>query len=267
MPAPDGEATVLGIVDAGVWSATFGLCLTELQLSDAYGPRRIVRPGCGYLRERAHAMGVAEARNAITRMALATPAQWLLWLDTDMGFPATVLDELRDAADPAERPVMGALCFSLRTDRTTPAPYHASRYEIRPTMLRWAELPADPDSGRQAEAGFTPMMEYPRGAVVPVSATGAACLLVHRSALERVRDRYGERWFEPITHPTAGPGGTPRPFSEDISFCVRLQAVDVPVHVDTRVRTTHDKGGVFLDEVTFAQQMEFRAALARGDDA
>jgi hypothetical protein len=35
---------------------------------------------------------------------------------------------------------------------------------------------------------------------------------------------------------------------------VRLAALDIPVHVNTAVKTTHDKGGIFLDEETFDAQ-------------
>jgi hypothetical protein len=78
--------------------------------------------------------------------------------------------------------------------------------------------------------------------------------LIHRRALRKVRQEYGDEWFSIATHPT-GLNGKPRHFSEDMSFCVRLAAVGIPVHVDTRVKTAHEKGGIFLTEdVYLAQQ-------------
>jgi hypothetical protein len=69
----------------------------------------------------------------------------------------------------------------------------------------------------------------------------------------KVRAKYGDAWFDTATHPT-GLKGKPRNFSEDLSFCVRLAACGIPLHVDTRVKTTHYKGGIFLDEELFLAQ-------------
>jgi len=60
----------------------------------------------------------------------------------------------------------------------------------------------------------------------------------------------------PITDPTGGGNGTPRMFSEDLSFCIRASAVGLPIGVDTSIKTTHYKGGIYLDETTFAMQEE-----------
>ena len=103
------------------------------------------------------------------------------------------------------------------------------------------------------EVGFTVMHMYPPDEVVQVSGTGAACLLIHREALKKVRAEYGDQWFSEITHPT-GLKGKPRMFSEDLSFCIRLQGVGVPIHVNTAVKTTHEKGGIFLDEEMYDRQ-------------
>jgi hypothetical protein len=69
--------------------------------------------------ERVHALrygtgGLIEARNqAVFDFLEEYPeADWLFWLDTDMGFPAETLELLLAAADPIERPIVGALCFS-----------------------------------------------------------------------------------------------------------------------------------------------------------
>jgi hypothetical protein len=99
------------------------------------------------------------------------------------------------------------------------------------------------------EVGFRSRIDYERDALVEVSATGAACLLIHRTVLHRIREKVGPHWFDPITHPK----GTT--FSEDLSFCVRVAAVGFPIHVDTRVRTTHDKHGVFLDELEIERSL------------
>ena len=240
----EGTALV-AYLDPGQWSACFGLSLRDLFLHDLTGPQRIVRPGGGEMRKIVGAMGVAAGRNDIARSFLDDhDAEWLWFIDSDMGFAPDTVDRLIKSADPELRPVMGGLCFAMK--RAGRGDFHAERMRISPTVYEYLQL--------EDEVGFRPILDYQRDQVVQVAGTGAACLLIHRRALQAVRERYGDAWFDQITHPTGDRGGKPRTFSEDLSFCIRLAAVDIPVHVDTAVKTTHEKGALFLDEYTFDLQ-------------
>lgn len=235
---------VVGFLDAGQWSACFGLSYRDLCLYDLLGERRIVREGGRELRQLCGTGGIAEGRNEVARSFLdATDAEWLFFIDADMGFAQDTVDRLVHSADRYKRPVMGGLAFAQR--RTGRGEYYAEQFAVVPTCYAYAEL-AD-------ELGFVPMPDYGRDQVIQVAGTGAACLLIHRRVLGLIRDRYGDAWFDPITHPTGLRGGR-RVFSEDLSFCVRCQAVDVAVHVDTSVKTCHEKGGIYLDEAAFDRQ-------------
>lgn len=239
----DGGAVLIGYLDDGHWSACFGLSKQDLFLYDLAHEQRMFRGGGGELRKMVGAMGIASGRNDIARTFLDDhTAEWLWFIDTDMGFAPDTVDRLIASADPAVRPVMGGLCFAGLRDRRERAPLHAERVVIQPTVYEYVEA--------DGEVGFRPIVDYARDQVVQAAGTGAACLLIHRSALEKVRAQYGDAWFDQMVHPT-GFRGRPRTFSEDLSFCVRLQAVGIPVHVDTSVKTTHEKGFVFLDEETF----------------
>jgi len=254
-PSPIG-GVALAIIDGGTWCSSFGLSLTELQLWDVAHDARIIRPGCGYLHHQAGTGAIAEARNEVTARFLAdTSAEWLFMVDTDMGFAPNVLDQLLAVADPVKRPIVGALTFQQRHDRTIAADLHAKRWRIQPAMFRLARIAADVDAGVLGEEGFVSIRNYPRDQVIQVDGTGAACLLVHRSVFEMIADKFGPgTWFEPLRHPTGGPGGTSRWFSEDLSFCLRVSAVDTPISVHTGVRTSHHKGGIFLDETMYDRQ-------------
>jgi hypothetical protein len=70
---------------------------------------------------------------------------------------------------------------------------------------------------------------------VRCGATGAAILLVHRTVLERVRDRFGESWFDQLQDPNGSTMG------EDVSFFDRTRQLDIPLWVHTGIRTTHFK--------------------------
>lgn len=250
----------VAFLDGGQWSACFGLSYRDLCLYDQAKSRRVIRPGGMELRAVTGTGGIAVNRNKVAAQFLAdTDAEWLFMVDTDMGFAPNTIDRLIDSADPRERPVVGALAFACVRE-SLKGDYYAERFRIQPTLYQWVDT--------DTEVGVLPILDYPRDAIVQVAATGAACMLIHRAALETVHAKYGRAWFDPITHPT-GLNGGPRTFSEDLSFCVRLQACGIPLYVDTAVKTTHEKGCLYLDEDTFDQQMAlWRLAtdLAKGGD-
>jgi len=237
-----------GFVDGGQWSACFGLSWMDLLLYDvARGDSRILREGGQYLRKVAGTMGVAGGRNEITAAFLESDAEWLWFVDTDMGFAADTVDRLIASAETNGSGVTGALCFAQQRDPHLSQPdFYAARYRIIPTLYEFTEIE------ETGEKGWQHIARYKRDAWQQVAGTGAACLLIHRDAAKAV----GPDPFQPITLPDAGGKGTPRTFSEDLSFCIRAAAADVMVAVDTSVKTTHHKGGIYLDEVSYAMQQE-----------
>lgn len=232
-------SVAVGFLDPGEWSASFGMSLVDLYLADAHTSRRIIQDG-KQLRNFCSAGGIVAGRNEIAAQFLdATECEWLFMVDSDMGFAPDTVERLVEAAHKYDRPVMGGLCFALRRDSA--GPLYATRYVTVPTIYNFVET--------DSEAGFQSICTYPRDEVTVVGATGAACLLVHRRALFKVREKYGPHWFDPIPNPK---GSTA--FSEDLSFCVRLAACDVPIHVHTGVKTSHYKGGIYLDEDLYDAQ-------------
>lgn len=236
-----------GFVDAQEWAACFGMSWADLLLYDQAGPQRIIRDGGKYFRNIAGCMGVASARNEIAHNFLATDGEWLFMVDTDMGFEPTTVDRLVASAEANKVPVLGALCFAQKKDPDLiQGPMHAARLRIQPTIYRYAEIE------KTGERGFRSVTKYFRDSFQYAAGTGAACILIHRSALLAV----GPEPFMPITDPIGAGNGMPRTFSEDLSFCVRVQGAGMEMGVDTSIKTTHYKGGIFLDEVTFAMQEE-----------
>jgi GT2 family glycosyltransferase len=164
---------------------------------------------------------ISTARNMIVREFLdGQLAPWLLMVDTDMVFAPTALDRLVAAADPTDRPVVGALCYSQNHEGGDP---FATMYEV-----------TEPEPGRPRFVRYT---QWPEDACMRVTATGAAFLLMHRTALERVRDSAGDAaapWFRET--PVGG-----ALMGEDMTFCLRAAAAGVPVHVYTGVQVGHMK--------------------------
>lgn len=198
----------------------------RLAAYDAINSGRIMGTG-GPLMVTCSSGALVESRNLATRLWLDdTPHEWLWFVDTDMGFEPDTVDRLVDAADPAERPVVGALCFSAR--EVVADGMGGRRIMPAPTLYSPAK-----DVGGQV--GFTTRWHYPENTVVQVAGTGAACLLVHRTAAEKIRAQYGDTWWDPVKYPDG------RWVSEDLSFCWRLSTLGIPLFVHTGVKTTHHK--------------------------
>jgi GT2 family glycosyltransferase len=170
---------------------------------------------------------ISEARNLVVRRFLdECRAPWLLMLDTDMVFTPSDVDRLVQAADPAARPVLGALCYSQ----------DGATGEKQPTMY---ELVQEPGGG---QVGFARYKIWPEDACMPVSATGAAFLLMHRDALEVIGKASGDRaapWFRESVIGAALVG-------EDMTFCLRAGAAGIPVHVCTGVKVGHVKTVILI---------------------
>ncbi len=196
---------------------------------------------------RTHPIRLVQSRNLTAKMFLdSTEHEWLWLVDTDMGFEPDCLDRLLQAADPGTAPVVGALCF---------APYETAydgmggmRVRITPTMYM---IGHDLD-GNVTYCFYGP---YPEDTVVQVAGTGAACLLVHRTVLEKVRAEHGDVWFDQLRDSKGDVVG------EDLSFCLRVGSVGIPVFVHTGVKTSH------LKDLYVLEEDYLRQPLQRMDDA
>jgi hypothetical protein len=201
--------------------------MTRLLVHDMASEQPRITSTNGPFMLRTHAGQLVEHRNLAVKLFLdETPHEWLFMVDTDMGFAADTVDRLVAAADPAERPVVGALCFSLQEvdhdgmggRRSIPAP----------TVYQMARSETD--------AWFTIRWEFPADTVIPVAGTGAACILIHRTAVEKIRAEHGDTWFDRVRYTGDG-----RLVGEDLAFCYRLRTVGLPVYVHTGIKTTHHK--------------------------
>lgn len=230
----------IGYLHPGDVSATFAISLLKMELHEAF--RTGVPPLI--LAERCASGRIVDGRNEVTTAFLdRTPCEWLLFVDSDMGFAPDTLERLLGSAS-TDRPIVGGLCFGLRRVGTDPD-HHGEKFRQFPTIYQWVE--------RDDEVGFQIVTDYPRDEIVQVGATGAALVLIHREVMEKVRDQFGDHWFDQVTHPK-GNNGKGTKFSEDMSFFIRAQACGFPIYVDTSVKTCHDKGGVFLTEDTWDEQ-------------
>ena len=229
--APDKrETVVIAYVHPGTVSSYFTTSLLHTVLYDRLPGRQHI---VGVFEEWSSA-NISAPRNELTRRFVdETQADWLLWIDADMAWQPEALEALLASADPVERPIVGGLCFGALHDALFPTIYHL----------------AAADGG-----GFSTVrvLDYPQGAMVRCTATGAAFVLIHRSALERIRDHGFNRTF-PWFQETENLG---QPVGEDITFCLRAGQLDIPVHVNTAVRVGHHKSALLTEERFLAQRQD-----------
>lgn len=165
---------------------------------------------------------ISAARNdTVTEFLTDHRVPWLWMVDTDMVFTPDALERLLAAADPREHPIVGALCYKEAADGPLPTIYELVEQE-------------------DGSAAFANYNVWPENEVFQVGGTGAACLLIHRTALERVASGWGDKvdrvfpWFRESAMGRRAVG-------EDLTFCLRAQSAGLPVYVHTGVQVGHMK--------------------------
>lgn len=162
-------------------------------------------------------------RNLLVRRFLSIPEKpaWLLMVDSDMTWDPMALEHLLDWAQPDR--IIGGLCFT-----------HGPDGRIVPTIF-----------DQDAESGFAipwPAGEkVPENTVLPVYATGAAFLLIHRAALQAIGKLTPgpDCWFREHERYVEGQGFVW--MSEDFVFCDLAHQAGVDIYVHTGVEIGHVK--------------------------
>ena len=212
----------IGYIDGGQVEGQFAADIATICLGRTDRIAGLLRVG-GHL--------LSRQRNELVSSWLDnTSAPWLLMVDTDHRVPVAAFDKMVAAAHAVSAPVISALCFAA--------------YPARPGDLYPTPVPA---IYKHADAGqYLAFNDYPRDRLVKIDAAGTGCLLMHRSALEKVREMRPEgmspRWCFFID----GPVGEDW-YSEDLSFMRRLEAAGVPIHVHTGAIMPHLKTYTLTD--------------------
>ena len=243
------DAVTVAFVHSSDVAYSWHHSLMQLVGHDFANHARILRGG--WIAMRCGAAGLVEARNnTVTEFLTGQNADWLLWLDTDMGFPADLVERLIEHADPVERPIVGALCFSQR--ESEPDGMGGWRCRAVPTIFDWTKL----ESGA---SGFLVRWDYAPNALIRCNGTGSAAVLIHRTVFSKVAAKYGPTWYNMVPNPSTGDL-----VGEDLAFCLRAAALGIPVHVHTGVPTTHAKR-LWLGEPDYmAEKLSDVPSLLRG---
>jgi hypothetical protein len=223
--------TVVAYIHKDEWSHSFGRSLSQLTAQNVGGHVADI------IDARSNAGGLPEARNRLMEYFLdETEHDWLLFIDTDMGFKPSALAALHQVADVNERPIVGGLCFAQRDMANDGRGGY--RWNPRPTIFDF-----QPDA-KDSEM-FAYRVHYPVNGILQCDATGGAFVLIHRRVGAEMRAVYGDEWFTRIIVD----GGR---VSEDLSFFKRWHDMHGRggCHVHTGVRITHAKT-TWIDERDF----------------
>lgn len=225
-PGPSG--LVIAHLHPGEVSTSFQQSLMNTMGLDAarFGRMTDSRGHLGLIATQAGAGTIDKARNDAVAVFLTQhpEADLLLFADSDMGWDPEAAEVLAETMEQLDLPILGGLCFGQKV--TGMGPQHSAPTEWFPTLYRWST----------EDGAFDTAYDYPPDAVVEVGATGAAFVMIHRRVLEAVAAADGPNWFTPTTVEDH-----PRPFGEDMSFCIRARRAGFGTFVHTGVKTSHRK--------------------------
>jgi hypothetical protein len=223
---PESAAVTMAYVHSNECTMSFHHSFVNMLGFDMAKNNRVMRGG--FVAINCGTNGLVESRNmAISIFLEEKKSDWLFWVDTDMGWLPDTLERLVEAADPVERPIVGALCYSMRQMGADDMGGH--RTKLTPTIFDWT-------TEEGGHKGFAVRFDYARNTLTKCNGTGSACIVIHRSVFEKIKEKHGPIWYDRITNPTTG-----QLVGEDLSFCMRAGLEGYPIFVHTGIQASHAK--------------------------
>lgn len=159
---------------------------------------------------------IYKARTDLGLYAIQENADYVLWLDSDMIFPESLLIDLLE--DIKGRDIVTGL-------------YHMRRPPYRPVIWKKIRMGMTP-----AENESEAYDDYPKQEIFEVEGCGFGVVLMRTEVLKAVVDKYHEL-FAPM------PG-----YGEDLAFCIRARACGYKIHCDPRLQLGHKASTIVTDE-------------------
>lgn len=147
---------------------------------------------------------IYDARNQVAKKVIESGIDRVLWFDSDMTFARDIAIRLDARLNEGYEYVSGLYM-------TRKKPYEPCLKKTIDTLHATAEL----------------YLDYPRGQIFPVAATGFGGCMMTGDLIRRVAEKYGLP-FSPILG-----------FGEDISFCVKAASIGAKIYCDSSIRLGH----------------------------
>lgn len=149
---------------------------------------------------------VYDSRNLLSKKAVENEFDRVLWLDSDVTFPADTFERLAKRLDMGYEFVSGL--------------YQRRKEPIEPTIFKTLYMAED----KLPHADC--YKDYPDG-IFEIAACGFGCVMMTTSALKRVGEEFGLP-FSPLLG-----------FSEDLSFCMRAHQLGIQLWCDSDIKLGH----------------------------
>lgn len=167
---------------------------------------------------------LSKSRNmAVKHFLDETEDDWMFMVDSDEYITIDAFAKIVNTADKDEFPFVSGLYFAANWTSPT---------DLEPIPLIF-EL--------TKENGVQPFFAYPKDEVVEIFAAGTGCLFIHRSVLEKMREKFSESHGDNWAWFMDGPIGDGKWLSEDLTFCDRAQATGIKMVAHTGAVVPHRK--------------------------
>jgi hypothetical protein len=182
-----------------------------------------------------------QGRNRTAWQSLALyDTEWVMTLDDDIEFSPQDLTDIIDWATRHGRHVVGGIYASPHDGINYAVAYRHDDDNLAPD--------GQPDGYIDLTVAEIDAMDPDDPTTCTVAAVGTGFLLVHRAVLELMRFVYAppQPWYAELTVPMPDPRDEMEELlgthlGEDLTFCRRLWAIGVPVHVHPAIRFVHYK--------------------------
>ena len=151
-----------------------------------------------------------------------TDKEWLLWIDSDIVLTNEALRVVWDSADAVERPVVSGTYFiSKEMEKAVMQPFPAlfMASDDKYVMSYVHPLPPEPQLLKVDYAGF-------------------GFLLMHRSAVDKMREKFGDIAFFMETMDSINKDTF---IGEDIQFFMKMKEAGIPLYAHTGAPVQHMK--------------------------
>lgn len=168
------------------------------------------------IRNRGNSMGVRDPESSVHILDTVAPMREnfdrVLWLDSDMCFDRHLFRRLSEHLDLGKEMITG-----IYTSRKPP---------IRPVIYKNVFFQPD-ETGTSGTPIAETWWDFPRDDLFEVAACGFGAVMMTTDVLKRVQDAYGLP-FSPVMG-----------FGEDLSFCLRVKELGIPMWCDSSIKVGH----------------------------
>lgn len=163
---------------------------------------------------------IARQRQAAFEMWNRVGTDWALWVDSDIVLTKEIVKALWDTADKIARPIVSGVYFISK--------------QMENTLMQ--PLPAIFDEGSH-EYEIKHIHPVPRNQVIKIDSAGMGLVLMHKSVIKALHEKFGENDFVFAENNESGE----QFIGEDITFFRKVKAAGIQAYCNTGALVKHMK--------------------------